>query len=88
MIEFGSISGVVSDITGRAVVDAAVFIVGDCPEHPDILVLTDMNGHYLLDHLAGGLYIVMVYAEGKKPLNAEIVVEPGHNSRLDFVISY
>jgi hypothetical protein len=88
LLEHGSISGTVTDISGRPVVEAAVLIVGDSPAHPDIAVLTDDGGRYQLDHLGVGDYTVMVNAQGRQPVLAEVTVDGAGMSTLDFVLGY
>ena len=88
MFENGSIGGTITDISGAPVVDAAVLIVGDSPAHPDVAVLTDSDGRYQLDHLGEGSYTVMVYAQGRQPVFAEVTVDGTCTSAQDFVLGY
>jgi len=88
LLENGSICGTITDIAGAPVVDAAVLIVGDSPAHPDVAVLTDSDGRYQLDHVGEGDYTVMVYAQGRQPVFAEVTVDGTGMSRLDFVLGY
>jgi hypothetical protein len=88
LLENGSISGTIIDISGAPVVDAAVLIAGDSPVHPDVAVLTDSDGRYQLDHLGQGDYTVMVYAQGRQPVFAEVTVDGAVMSTLDFVLGY
>jgi hypothetical protein len=88
LLENGSISGTITDISGALVVDAAVLIVGDSPAHPDFAVLTDSDGRYQLDHLDEGEYTVVVYAQGRQPVFAEVAVNSTGMSTLDIVLGY
>lgn len=60
------IQGRVIDVSGKPVVDAAVFFLASPGSHPDIALLTDTNGRYALPAVAApGTYRVGANGAGR-----------------------
>jgi hypothetical protein len=82
----GAIAGRVSTTEDKSVTDASLMITGNSPDHPDIAVLTNDNGEYIIDDLTPGDYEVLVNAEGHamKTLSARVV--DSQITKLNFLL--
>lgn len=80
----GTLEGVVSDSSGRAVADAAVML-GEGPEHPDIAAVTGASGEFRFGELQPGDYEVIVNSSGE-PTRARTRVEAGRVTRVRLTV--
>ncbi len=82
----GTLTGLVSDLSGRPVADAAVML-GDGPPHPDIAALTGESGEFRFEALEPGQYEVIVNPAAAGSARVRSRVEPGRVTRIQVTVS-
>jgi hypothetical protein len=80
----GAIAGRVATAKDKGIVDASLMIVGNSPNHPDIAVLTNNSGEYMINDLKPGYYEVLVNAEGYAMKTLSTRVADGVITELNF----
>jgi len=80
----GSIAGQVLTSEGEPIAEAAVMITGHSPPHPDIALLTDVQGRYRFDGLLPGEYEILVNTEAFGMQTRPVSLGAGQVARLDF----
>lgn len=82
----GTIAGRVITAESKGIADASLMIVGNSPDHPDIAVLTNNNGEYIINDLTPGDYEVLVNAEGHALQTLSTRVVDSQITKLDFLL--
>lgn len=88
MIIQGSIKGLVVDMSGNPVMEAAVIIDDSSPGQIDTVCLTNKDGEYLIEELKPGPYQISINSPGRVTVSRTVLVQSGQVSILDFLIGY
>ena len=88
MIEFGSIKGLVVDMTGQAVSKAAILFESSDADSQEHVILTDSNGEYVINDMTAGHYTISVNSPGRVVVSRQVEVVANKESILDFLLGY
>ena len=77
------ISGTVLDPDGRPVSDARVYFIEGPVPLPDIAILTDRNGEFILTAPAAGTYTIGCTANGFESTSVTVNVKRGQDVQIE-----
>lgn len=86
--EFGSIKGLVVDMTGHPVIKAAILFNGTGVDIQDEVIMTDLNGEYVIKNMTAGRYTISVNSPGRVVVSRQVNVIANKEVILDFLLGY